>query len=143
MDSRGMSNHSLSREFPGGNLLSSEDTYPNDKGSRIMSSINGNYVNANAGAKLTITDGNDSNGTFSGKFSQNGVNYDIAYGHYHFQNSTGQPTIITFTALNEGTGYQSWTLFSPDHNYSKVRAVGSRTNFDGDVVGLAGEFVKQ
>jgi hypothetical protein len=39
-----------------------------------MSSINGNYVNANAGAKLTITDGNDSNGTFSGKFSQNGVN---------------------------------------------------------------------
>jgi hypothetical protein len=45
--------------------------------------------------------------------------------------------------LNEGTGYQSWTLFSPDHNYSKVRAVGSRTNFDGDVVGLAGEFLKQ
>ncbi|MFJ2479436.1 hypothetical protein ACIOWE_04090 [Pseudomonas sp. NPDC087598] len=138
-----MSNHSDCREFPGGNLLSSEDTYLNDKGNRIMSSINGTYVNANAGAKLTITDGNDSNGTFSGAFSQGGVNYDVSYGHYHFQNSTGQPTIITFAALNEGTGYQSWTLFSPDHNYSKVRAVGSRTNFDGDVVGLAGEFVKQ
>ena len=55
-----------------------------------MSSINGTYVNANAGAKLTITDGNDSNGTFSGQFSQGGVNYDVSYGHYHFQNSTGQ-----------------------------------------------------
>ncbi|MCU1751936.1 hypothetical protein [Pseudomonas sp. 6D_7.1_Bac1] len=108
-----------------------------------MSSINGTYVNANAGAKLVITDGNDSNGTFSGKLSQNGVNYDVSYGHYHFQNSSGNPTIITVAALNDGVGYQAWTLFSPDHNYSKLKAFGSRNNFDGDVVGLAGEFVKQ
>jgi hypothetical protein len=138
-----MSNHPDCREFPGGNLLSSEDTYPNDKGNRIMSSINGTYVNANAGAKLTITDGNDSNGTFSGTFSQGGVNYDVSYGHYHFQNSTGQPTTITFVGLNGNSGFQAWALFSPDHNYAKVRAAGSRTNFDGEVVTLAGEFVKQ
>jgi hypothetical protein len=143
MDIPSMSNHDLCRKFPGKKLALIGRNSLNDKGNRIMSSINGNYVNANAGAKLTITDGNDSNGTFSGKFSQNGVNYDIAYGHYHFQNSTGQPTVITFAALNEGSGYQAWTLFSPDHNYAKVRAVGARNNFDGDVAGLAGEFVKQ
>ena len=65
MDNKRLSNHALFREFPGGNLLSSEDTYLTDKGSQTMSSINGTYVNSNAGAKLVITDGNDSNGTFT------------------------------------------------------------------------------
>ena len=45
-----------------------------------MSSINGTYVNANAGAKLTITDGNDSNGTFSGTFSQAALTMTSATG---------------------------------------------------------------
>lgn len=143
MDKVQGANHAQWREFPGGNLLSSEDTYLNDKGSRTMSSINGTYVNSNTGAKLVITDGNDSNGTFSGKLSQGDVNYDVSYGHYHFQNSTGQPTIITLSGLNDSVGYQAWTLFSPDHNYSRLRAAGSRNNFDGDVVLLAGEFIKQ
>lgn len=143
MDKVQGANHDQCREFSGGNLLSAEDTYLNDKGSRTMSNINGTYVNANTGAKLVITDGNDSNGTFSGKLSQGGVNYDVSYGHYHFQNSTGQPTIITLAALNDSSGYQAWTLFSPDHNYSRLRAAGSRNNFDGDVVLLAGEFLKQ
>ncbi|MFJ7312714.1 hypothetical protein ACIQVE_08060 [Pseudomonas sp. NPDC098747] len=108
-----------------------------------MSSINGTYVNSNSGAKLVITDGNDSNGSFSGTLSQGGVNYDIRYGNYHFQNSTGNPTTIAVLAQNSNSGYQTWTLFSPDHSYAKLRAAGSRTNFDGDVVTLGGEFVKQ
>ncbi|MFW0758630.1 hypothetical protein ACN1C3_28635 [Pseudomonas sp. H11T01] len=107
-----------------------------------MSSINGTYVNSNADARLVVTDGNDSNGSFSGQLTQAGVNYSVT-GHYHFQNSTGQPTIISVTGYNDGYGYQAWALFSPDHNYSKLRASGARSNFSGDVVGLSGEFVKQ
>ncbi len=69
-----------------------------------MSSINGTYVNANSDAKLVVTDGNDSNGSFSGQITQAVVNYNVT-GHYHFQNSTGQPTIIAFTGYNDGHGY--------------------------------------
>lgn len=107
-----------------------------------MSSINGTYVNANSNAKLVVTDGNDANGTFSGQISQAGVNYDVT-GHYHFQNNTGQPTTIAFIGTNAGHGYVAFAAFSADHNYAKLRANGSRTNFDGEVVGLGGEFVKQ
>lgn len=108
-----------------------------------MSSINGTYVNANSDAKLVITDGNDANGSFSGQLTQAGISYDINYGNYHFQNSVGQPTTIVATAQNGDYGYQSWTLFSPDHGYSRLRAAGSRTNFSGEVVTLGGEFVRQ
>ncbi|KIH80534.1 hypothetical protein [Pseudomonas batumici] len=107
-----------------------------------MSSINGTYVSYNSDAKLVVTDGNDSNGSFGGQLTQAGVNYNVT-GHYHFQNSTGQPTIIAFTGYNDGHGYVTFAAFSPDHNYGKLRASGSRTTFDGQVVGLGGEFVKQ
>ncbi|ROL76872.1 hypothetical protein BLX41_13430 [Pseudomonas protegens] len=107
-----------------------------------MSSINGTYVNSNADASLVVTDGNDPNGSFSGELTQAGVKYSVT-GHYHFQNNSGQPTTISFSAYNFDYGYQAWALFSSDHKYGRLRALGARTNFSGDVVGLSGEFLRQ
>ncbi|MGY2197590.1 hypothetical protein [Pseudomonas gingeri] len=107
-----------------------------------MSSINGTYLNNNADAKLVVTDGNDSNGTFNGQITQAGVNYSVT-GHYHFEKNTGNPTTIAFIGTNSDKGYVAFTAYAPDHIYVKLRASGSRTGFDGQVVGLGGEFVKQ
>ena len=109
-----------------------------------MSKINGIYKNNNINAELIITDANDHNGTFSGRYKQDGKDYEIMEGAgvYHFAPGGRTGTAISFIANNEDLGFQSWSLYSPDMAFTSLRGNGSKAFRDGTYCGLGGEFVR-
>ncbi|BBH12867.1 hypothetical protein [Chromobacterium haemolyticum] len=109
-----------------------------------MSKINGTYKNNNINAQLVITDANDSNGTFSGRYTQDGQEYEImsGAGHYHFTAGGKTGTAISFVVNNDVLGFQSWSLYSPDMSFSSLRGNGAKAFRDGTYYGFGGEFVR-
>ncbi|WP_266168325.1 hypothetical protein [Dyella subtropica] len=104
-----------------------------------MSNLNGTYKSGNA--TLTISNANDSNGTFVGKLTESNVNYDVN-GHYHFENSVGPNTVIAFIAKNDSSGYQARALFSKDLAFRTLKDAGGLSAFNGQVSNVQGEFIR-
>lgn len=109
-----------------------------------MSSINGIYRHALSDTTLTLTEGDDRTGSFSGTLSRSGVDYPLAYGNFHFEHgsSTGVVAITFTTDMGQGIG-QAWVMFSPDLDYARLRAMGTQASLVGEVELTAMEFVRQ
>ncbi|MFJ2281746.1 hypothetical protein ACIOUG_11430 [Pseudomonas sp. NPDC087803] len=109
-----------------------------------MSTINGVYRHEPSDTTLTLVEGDDRTGSFSGTLSISGRDYPLAFGNFHFRHgfSTG-PVAITFsTFMSDGMG-QAWVLFSPDQSYARLRAMGSAADLSGEVALTGLEFVRQ
>lgn len=100
-----------------------------------MASLDGTYQNPITGETLIISNSNDSNGTFSGTLSGqvDGLDFqaDIS-GGYHFFNSVGEHTSISFTAIQASTNTQPelrevWAGTSVAHAYSQLEMMGVRS----------------
>jgi hypothetical protein len=109
-----------------------------------MSPINGIYHHASSDTTLTLTEGDDRTGSFSGTLSRSGIDYPLAYGNFHFKygSSTGVIAITFSTHIVQGIG-QAWVLFSPDQDYSRLRAMGTQAGLAGDIELTGLEFVRK
>ncbi|WP_029084374.1 hypothetical protein [Bradyrhizobium sp. th.b2] len=108
-----------------------------------MSRLQGTYVNDNIGAKLVISQANDSNGQIAAaSISYNGHNYP-ATGHYHFKNSTGPTTVAVLTGLDDDTGYVALSLTAENQEFKRLESFGGLVNFNAETIGLGGAFIRQ
>jgi hypothetical protein len=109
-----------------------------------MSTINGVYRHEPSDTTLTLVEGDDRTGSFTGTLSLSGIEYPIAFGNFHFRHgfSTG-PVAISFNTLTADGTAQAWVMFSPDQAYTRLRALGSAADMMGNI-GLNGlEFIRQ
>jgi hypothetical protein len=109
-----------------------------------MSTINGVYRHEPSDTTLTLVEGDDRTGSFTGTLSVSGTDYPIAFGNFHFRHgfSTG-PVAISFNTLTADGTAQAWVMFSPDQAYTRLRALGSAADMMGNI-GLNGlEFIRQ
>ncbi|WP_025111022.1 hypothetical protein [Pseudomonas sp. H1h] len=109
-----------------------------------MSTINGVYRHEPSETTLTLTEGDDRTGSFTGTLSVSGIDYPLAFGNFHFRHgfSTGAVAIAFSTLMADGTG-QAWVMFSPDQSYARLRAMGSAADLGGEVALTGLEFVRQ
>lgn len=106
-----------------------------------MANLKGTYKNANTGATLTITEANDATGQLQGSIAYPDITLPVS-GHYHFLNSSGPRTVIQFAAMNDAARYEVWALVSEDMNFTTLKSMGGRANFDGSVSGMGGAFTR-
>lgn len=109
-----------------------------------MSTINGVYRHEPSNTTLTLVEGDDRTGSFTGTLSLPGIEYPIAFGNFHFRHgfSTG-PVAISFNTLTADSSAQAWVMFSPDQSYARLRAMGSAADLTGEVELTGLEFVRQ
>jgi hypothetical protein len=109
-----------------------------------MSTINGVYRHEPSDTTLTLADGDDRTGSFTGTLSVSGTDYPLAFGNFHFRHGFSTGTVaITFSMLMaDGTG-QAWVMFSPDQSYARLRAMGSAADLAGEIALTGLEFVRQ
>lgn len=109
-----------------------------------MFTINGVYRHEPSDTTLTLVEGDDRSGSFTGTLSLSGIKYPIEFGNFHFRHgfSTGPVAISFNTQLDDGM-VQAWVMFSPDQAYTRLRALGSAADMMGNI-GLNGlEFIRQ
>lgn len=109
-----------------------------------MFTINGVYRHEPSDTTLTLVEGDDRSGSFTGTLSLSGIKYPIEFGNFHFRHgfSTG-PVAISFNTLLDNGMAQAWVMFSPDQAYTRLRALGSAADMMGNI-GLNGlEFIRQ
>lgn len=119
-------------------------------------SLVGTYVNPSTGETLQIKEANDSNGQLSGTlsipFSGTALNAAVT-GHYHFVNSSGSQTSITFIGMVDNSSstptiYEGWAgVTDRNSNYAQLNMLGSKSSVDASgkssVCTLGGPFVRQ
>jgi|UPI0002FCFFF6 hypothetical protein len=109
-----------------------------------MSTINGVYRHEPSATTLTLTEGDDRTGSFTGTLSLSGIDHPLAFGNFHFKHgfSTGTIAITFSTQMTDGRR-QAWVMFSADQTYARLRAMGSAADLSGDVALTGLEFVRQ
>jgi len=89
-------------------------------------SMIGTYTNRTLNATLEITEANNANGVGKGKLTIGGKSYGVNL-HYHFENNTGQSTVLQIWS-DEGTLY-GWEYVAasgstPDQGNSGITLAG-------------------
>jgi hypothetical protein len=122
----------------------------------MAANLNGTYENPLTGETLVITNSDDSKGTFSGALSERVNGQEIKLnvsGGYHFFNSVGNPTSISFTALRPSTATEPelrevWSGTSDASNYNQIQMMGVRSILknaqgDKDLYAFTGPFIRR
>ncbi len=115
--------------------------------------LDGTYVNEVNGIKLTITNTNESNGTFQGTVESSGNTLSIVKGIWNYS-STLQPIGIDFIANLRNNGrknivFQAWSGTAQD--YKTLKLIGSQAQITINDSGeptittcpLGGPFIRQ
>jgi hypothetical protein len=122
----------------------------------MAANLTGTYKNPSTGETLVITEYYDGNGTFSGTFSgrADGMEFNLKVnGTYHFFNSVGNPTSISFSVQQPSTDTspelrEAWVGTTDASNYRQFQMMGVRSllkNASGEstLYALSGPFIRQ
>jgi hypothetical protein len=122
----------------------------------MAANLKGTYKNASTRETLIITEYSDENGTFSGTFSgqAEGLEFNLkATGGYHFFNSVGNPTSISFSVQQPSTDKspelrEAWVGTTDASSYSQFQVMGVRSllkNAQGEstLYAFSGPFIRQ
>jgi len=107
-----------------------------------MSSLVGTYVCTELGAMFRVNEATDSNGNGKGVFTMGKMSLEVSI-HYHFKNSGGPETTLTFIGQKDSPNlYLGCAGFYPNNrNVTEINLAGGWATIN-NTIGFSSKFTR-